>query len=132
MDIEVKENENLYRAVKRSNPDYIIGKNKVSSAMFKDESGVSVSRDGGRSEKEVISSFKDSPFWSKRLKAIGRITNKDCQDVNVYVIEDPSQNDKYHSLIFGDKNKNNITNIQALRLSDKCAIVYCDMDMSYT
>ena len=76
MDIEVKENENLYRAVKRSNPDYIIGKNKVSSAMFKDESGVSVSRDGGRSEKEVISSFKDSPFWSKRLKAIGRTAIK--------------------------------------------------------
>lgn len=132
MDIEVKENENLYRAVKRSNPDYIIGKNKVSSAMFKDEDGVSVSRDGERSEKEVINSFKDSNFWSKRLKAIGKITNKDCQDINLYVIEDPSQNDKYHSLIFGDKNKKSVTNIQALRLSDKCTIVYFDINMNYT
>ena len=64
----VLDNELLYRVIKRSRPDCINSKGEVSPALFKDKDGVSVDRDGDRTETEVISFIIENTF-PKRANA---------------------------------------------------------------
>lgn len=59
MDKTVVRSEILYRAVKRSQPDTIDEHGKPTPALFKDDNGVSVDRDGDRFEPEIIDCFKN-------------------------------------------------------------------------
>lgn len=44
---KVQKTEQLYRVVKRSQPDVLNAEGKPASALFKQDDGVSVNRDGG-------------------------------------------------------------------------------------
>ena len=83
----IQDNELLYRAVKKTDPNSFIN-DRPCAALFIDKNGVSVDRDGGRDEKEIIDSF------IKRFNRNGRTDNyiatvkilaKECRDVDCYI-----------------------------------------------
>ena len=54
---KIEDSEMLYRVVRRSDPDGFIH-GRPTAALFMDEKGVSVDRDGERCEQEIIETFK--------------------------------------------------------------------------
>lgn len=127
----IDENEKLYRAIKRSKPSWLdLG--KPSSAMFKDDDGVSVDRDGGRNLSEVID-FMETGIFKKRLKGVCCLNAKECicEPVNAYVCADATEGNPYHALIFSNENKEGLSSIQALQLADLCELVYLNEEMEW-
>ena len=59
MEETVQRHELLYRVIKRSQPDSMDEKGRPTSALFKQDNGVSVDRDGDRDEKIIIKTFKE-------------------------------------------------------------------------
>lgn len=127
----VSREEKLYRVIKRSKPDYITLSGKVSPALFKDSNGVSVDRDCGRTEEQVIDFIINVTFM-QRAKAIGEIDSSFCIDIGADVIEDPSEIDPFHANIWLDSESEETRNIQALKLADKCSIVYRNDSIDWT
>lgn len=115
--------EKLYRVIKRSKPEWLSENNTVSPALFKDPEGISVDRDGGRDESDIILFIEKS--FDGRAKAIGRVDSKICLDLGAELIADPIDNNDYHALIFLDKNDEKRRNIQALQLADSCRLIHC-------
>ena len=126
----VLDNELLYRVIKRSRPDCINSKGEVSPALFKDKDGVSVDRDGDRTETEVISFIIENTF-PKRAKAVTMVSAKLCFEIELVVEPAPSLVNPFHANIFMDADENK-RNIQALKLADNCRLVYYDPDMEWT
>jgi len=124
MNIEkVEKDELLYRAIKRSQPDAIDKKrNKVSSALFKDELGVSVDRDGKRAENIVVDSQKS--YFAKRYRGTVRVMAEICLANNMAVIPEPRDENIFHASIYQDSNKNALSQLNALKLADAAEIVY--------
>lgn len=71
MEETVQRNEMLYRVIKRSQPDSMDEKGRPTSALFKQDNGVSVDRDGSRNEKIIIKTFKER--FDKRFKGLGTV-----------------------------------------------------------
>ena len=117
MDKTIGRSEILYRVIKRSQPDTIDEHGKPTSALFKDDNGVSVDRDGGRSEPEVVDRFKNS--FGQRFKGLVRVGSDVCIDNNMAVIPDNG----YHAQIFDDFQKTPLSQLNALILADSCGIV---------
>lgn len=117
MDNTVVRSEILYRVVKRSQPDTIDEYGKPTSALFKDDNGVSVDRDGGRVEPEIIDRFKD--IFDQRFKGLVSVGADVCIDNNMAVIPDHC----YHAEIFDDFQKTPLSQLKALILADSCRIV---------
>lgn len=121
----VVRSEILYRVVKRSQPDTIDEHGKPTSALFKDDSGVSVDRDGGRSEPEVVDRFKN--FFGQRFKGLVRVGADVCIDNNMAVIPD----DGYHAEIFDDFQKTPLSQLKALILADSCRVVTFENNIAW-
>lgn len=66
----------LYRVIIRSQPDTIDNAGRPTSALFKQENGVSVDRDGERDEQDIIGAFKDR--FGKRYKGLVRVGANIC------------------------------------------------------
>ena len=64
----VTRDECLYRAVKRSQPSTIDSTGRPTSALFKQDNGVSVDRDGQRDEQLIIDTVKAN--FQKRFKGL--------------------------------------------------------------
>ena len=62
---KVEDFEVLFRAVKRTNPGFFDEKGNPLPALFLKEVGISVDRDGGREDREVIESFRK--FFAERF-----------------------------------------------------------------
>lgn len=117
MNKTVVRNEILYRMVKRSQPDTIDKYGKPTSALFKDDKGVSVDRDGGRDESEVIDRFKHD--FGPRFKGLVRVGADVCIDNDMAVIPDHD----YHAEIFDDFEKTPLSPLKALILADACKLI---------
>lgn len=117
MDKKVVGTEKLYRAVKRSQPNTIDEYGKPTSALFKDDNGVSVDRDGSRLEDEIIGCFKQR--FGPRFKALFRFGANICFDNNIAVIPDYG----YHAELFDDCQKKPLSQLKALILADSCSAV---------
>lgn len=123
MDKIVTHNEILYRAVKRSQPDAISEDGSPTSALFKQDNGVSVDRDGGRVEEEIIETFKAR--FTTRFKGLFRVGADICIDHSMAVIPADKTNE-YHAEIFDDFDKTPLSQLNALILADSAQIVtYC-------
>ena len=127
----VSQYEKLYRVIKRSKPDCITLSGKVSPALFKDANGVSVDRDCGRTEAQVID-FIINVTFVQRAKAIGEIDSSFCFDIGADVVPAPSDIDPFHANIWLDSESEEIRNIQALKLADNCNIVYRNDNIDWT
>ncbi len=90
MEATVQRNEVLYRMIKRSQPDAMDENGHLTSALFKQENSVSVDRDGGREEEEIIKKFKDR--FDKRFKGLVKVGAEVCIDINMAVIPETSNN----------------------------------------
>ena len=125
--------EILYRAIKRSQPSTVIqrkGKLRVSSALFKDENGVSVDKKMQRTEETAIQKLKD--YFSRRLKGIVKLTELDVNHANAVVIPKPSIENQYHAEIHKNHNEIMLDDIQALQLADSCQFVFFDEEKDWS
>lgn len=127
---KVDETERLYRVIKRSRPDCITASGKVSPALFKDNKGISVDRDGGRPEGVVID-FVLTETFKQRAKAIGMVYSSFCLNVGACVIPSPNKTNPFHADIWLNRDDERVRNVQALRIADNCRIVYKNDDIEW-
>lgn len=118
----------LYRVIKRSKPDTIKRRNGkiigVSSALFKDEKGVSVDQKKERTETETIDELKN--FFDKRSKGIVSLLESDVTDTEAVLIPKPSVYSPYHAEIHKSHKEILLDDVQALQLADSCNFVFLD------
>lgn len=81
---EIKNHENLYRAV-RPNKRFWKRNGKLSPAAFKDERGLSLDRDGDRIENKVIEDFRIRKFVGTLIS----LSAKQFREINVFLKPDP-------------------------------------------
>lgn len=115
--------ERLYRKVIKKPDFWKKESGKPSSAVFKDSKGVSVDRDGGRGEREIISTFH-SRFGKEHMKAIVSITAGFCKDIGTHLKYTPTEDNCYHSEIHRSPEKVTLTNAQARKIAKNCEVVY--------
>ena len=128
---DIQANEQLYRAVKRSRPDWLDGNNRPTSAMFKDADGVSVDRDGAREEPEIFSFMCENSF-PRRVKGIVRLSASECFSAGTKVEAAPSECNPYHANIFLDSCDIRKQSIQALKLARASSLVFFDEAKEWT
>lgn len=121
LDEQFNPDESLYRGVVKANWDY--EKARPSSATFKDSNGISVDRDGGRSESECIESL----LANRRWKAIAKVTVQDVLDVSAIVIYKPVvPKNIFHSEIHDSTSKLALPQSKSKKLRDLSTEVYID------
>lgn len=128
---DIQAHEQLYRAVKRSKPDWLDSNNRPTSAMFKDDGGVSVDRDGARGEPEIFN-FMCEISLPKRVKGIVRLPVSECFSAGTKVEAAPSEVNPYHANIFLDSHDIRVQNIQALKLARASRLVFFDEAKEWT
>lgn len=128
MEETVQRNEMLYRVIKRSQPDTMDNDGHPTSALFKQEDGVSVDRDGERDEQDIIRAFKDR--FGKRYKGLVRVGANICIDNNMAVIPETSSN-IYHAEIFENLERDPLGQLKALILADKSEVVTCEPEVDW-
>lgn len=70
MDTKVQKHEMLYRAIKRSKPEWLDDDGQATSYMFKDKNGNSVDRDDSRPLDEIIQFMNDGVFKKRLTKYV--------------------------------------------------------------
>jgi hypothetical protein len=92
----IADKEILYRAVPNNPIMWKFKMNRPSSAVFKDERGVSVDRDGGRNERQVIDDFNG------RMPGRGLVSikAKTCREIGTEPVARPLENNIYHAEIY--------------------------------
>lgn len=128
MNSKIEKHEMLYRAIKRSRPDWL-EEGKPTSVMFKDKDGNSVDRGDNRLLENIVQFMKDTTF-GKRLKGVVKLNAGDCMDIGVKVIAAVTENNPYHANIFIDENEE-LGSLQALMLADVSHIVYEDPKINW-
>lgn len=128
MEENVQKSELVYRAVKRSKPNWL-DQGNATPAMFKDIGGNSVDRDGKRSREEVIE-FMNSITFPKRLKGVVELRAGECMDTGVEIIPDPKVYNPYHANIFLSENEDE-ANLQALMMADMGSLIYFNSEMQW-
>ncbi|MBD3343048.1 MAG: hypothetical protein GF353_28380 [Candidatus Lokiarchaeota archaeon] len=114
---KINDKEKLYRAI---HPIFWKNDlNKPSTAAFKDSKGVSVDRDGGREEKEVIAVFdKKKPNYG-----LASITAKSCREIGTHPIPKPLDDNIYHAEIHDSEDKIRISMSKLKKIIDSIYIV---------
>ena len=125
----ISDDEFLYRAIKRSRPDWLDG-GKPTSAMYKDYGGNSVDRDGKRELSQIIDFMRNGHLFP-RVKGIVEIEAAKCLEIGTVVIAAPSDDDVFHANILLNTEDINIQNLRALQLADASRIVFEDDDMKW-
>ncbi len=127
MDKEIiHDNESLYRLNRKSYPDSWVN-GKPTAALFIDPDGLSIQRDGGRKEKDIVEKcikrFRKDP-----LTGIVKVVAGYCRKIKTCPKAINNQRDKYHAEIHNSEKDNDkqITLIKAVMLADNCDIVYHD------
>ena len=128
MEETVQRNELLYREIKRSQPDSMNEKGRPTSALFKQENGVSVDRDGERSEDVIIETFKER--FDKRFKGLVKVGADICIENDIVVIPETSSN-IYHAEIFENVNKDPLGQLKALILADQSEVVIYEPEVKW-
>ena len=128
MEETVQRNELLYRVIKRSQPDSMDDKGRPTSALFKQDNGVSVDRDGDRKEEVIIKTFKDR--FDIRFKGLIKVGANICIDNDMAVIPETSSN-VYHAEIFENENKDPLGQFSALILADNSDVVVFEPEVKW-
>lgn len=130
MGSKVQAEETLYRAIKRSKPDWLDDNNKPTSAMYKDIDGNSVDREGNRILEDVIKFMKTVTF-PNRLKGIVKISAGDCINIGAVVEEAPTRDNPFHANIFLNTEDEKLVSLRALMLADQSEVVYMNEEMKW-
>lgn len=125
----------IYRRVK-SKPLFMKD-DRPSSALFKDSNGVSVDRDAGRNEEDIIiDEERLHAFYTKELsaeeirergeelRAIVKLTDSQCDSVEACVIPDPIHGEnEFHALLQKSETEIQLTKSQAKSLAKLATVV---------
>ena len=125
----VTRDECLYRAVKRSQPSTIDSTGRPTSALFKQDNGVSVDRGGQRDEQLIIDTVKAN--FQKRFKGLVSVGADICIDNSMAVIPAPSSSNIYHAEIFENEQKSPLSQLKALILADSAKVVVLDNSVEW-
>lgn len=129
--MEINEEEHLYRAVKRSKKNCLDG-DRVTSALYKyDRLGISVDRDGGRDTDDIIVFMRNNPSLYPRVKGIAELTARDCFSAGATVKANPTIENKYHANIFLDESDSHKQSLQALQLADASTLIFFDENIEW-
>lgn len=115
---EVNDSEFLYRGVVVQNWDF--ENNRPSSATFKDSLGVSVDRDGGRSDKDCI----DQIMQVKDFQAICKVITSDVRSLGAEVFYRPVEGNIYHSEIHDSHERVQMRGKKPKVLREKSSVVF--------
>ena len=108
--------------VRKSDPNGFID-GKPTAALFIDQRGTSVDRDGGREELEIIHSFhKRFDKWNDYNKAV-KIGAGTCRAIGTYPNPTGNARNKYHAEIWESENEQVISLLKAIRLAAECKMV---------
>ncbi len=132
MESKIKENELLYRAIKRSRRDWLDNEGKPTPAMYKDEGGNSVDRDGKRDEDSIINFMKEGIFKG-RLKGVVKLYAKECMNepYAVKIKSAPTKENPYHANIILNEENLFICDLQALKLADISTVIFINQNMEW-
>lgn len=112
-DSEITNNEILYRAIPNQPNFWNEIENRPTSALFKDAKGVSVDRDGERTEDEILSKL----LQCRKDYGAGKIAAEICNSIDLYLKPDKRPENDYHALILASEDKIQISNGKARKLS---------------
>ena len=119
----ILDEEVLYRAVLSSYPNAIVN-GKATPALFMDNGGASVERDGEREEFEIIEVLKQRFFRRENCyKAAAKISAKDCRSVNTFPIATGNVKNVYHAEIHDSEHIKPIGLVKAIQLASLCEIL---------
>lgn len=126
--------DEFYRAIKRSQPSVICQDGSISSALFKNEDtvgnpGISVDCQDGRSREEAICFLQQ--FFAARLKAAVSVLQQDISACGALVFRSPSSSNPHHAEIFKNESKEHISNLQAFHLARQCKLCYFAADIGW-
>ena len=119
---KIEDNEMLYRVVRKSYPDSFID-GKPTAALFIDSKGVSVDRDGGRTEDQIVNSFKDRFERYDDFGHAVKISAGTCRKIGTYPNPVGNKKNKYHAEIHEAENEVQISFLKAIKLANECQIV---------
>ncbi len=122
LDSHIADDERLYRVIKNIPSWWNYKRNKPSTAAFKDSNGISVDREGDRSNENCIKSLESR--FRRYLKAIVSLTGRECRNCDTYPLYSPSRKNNYHSLIHDGPETIEISSTKAFNL---CNIVRIDV-----
>lgn len=117
--------EKLYRNVIDGNPNVWDDEHqRPSSAIFKDSRGVSVDRDGKRSQQDIIQTIIERFSSKKGTYAIVYLSAEECREENVCPEADPIKDNEYHALIIDSPGNIRLDPKKARALAKKARIAY--------
>src|SRR5690625_3134782 len=119
----IEKHEQLYRKVIMKPNFWKKDLGKPSSAVFKDSKGVSVDRDGERSECDITETFKER-FGAENMKAIVAITAEFCYEIDTHLVYSPTEDNKYHAEIHASVDKIPLGTSKARKLAKECTIIW--------
>ncbi|MEX2567938.1 MAG: hypothetical protein WD431_18470 [Cyclobacteriaceae bacterium] len=115
---EVDDNEFLFRGVVDKNWDF--ENDRPTSATFKDSKGVSVDRDGGRTEKECINKIN----LVADFHAVCKVRTKDVRKLSAIVLYKPIDENKFHSEIHDSLERIQMRGKKPSRIREKSIVVF--------
>ena len=117
MDLDnITDSEILYRMVKKSDPDGFIN-GKPTAALFMDENGASVDRDGGRTEEDIIEKFKWRFRKKDDYKTAVKISAGECRSVETFPNPIGNHKNQYHAEIWDSEEQQLISLFMAIKLA---------------
>ena len=123
MDLNKIENsEMLYRAVRQSDPDAFID-GKPTPALFMDSKGVSVDRDGGRFETEIIENFRWRFRKRNDYKTAVKVSAGACRTIGTFPVPTGNHRNCYHAEIWESESIKPISLLKAIQLFSACQVV---------
>ena len=119
---KIDDDEMLYRVVRKSYPDSFID-GKPTAALFIDPGGVSVDRDGGRTDEQVIDTFKNRFKKNDDYGHSVKIKASTCRKIGTYPNPVGNKRNKYHAEIHESESEVQISFLKALRLANECQVI---------
>lgn len=116
-DSEIQDNEVLFRAI---HPSFWNNEeNKPTSALFKDRKGVSVDRDGNRSQEDSVSFL----LTGRENYGVGNLNAGEARNLDTFLKPDSLPENRFHSLILDSETKVELTSRKAKSLSRMINII---------
>lgn len=113
--------ENLYRSILLID-DLVWDEEfyRPSPAVFKDKSGLSVIKRGGRTEEYTINALREK---LPSTRAVAKISVQSCLEVRTYPLDKPTRNDPYHAEIWNSETEKLIESSKRYELARRAKII---------
>lgn len=114
----IEDGEVLYRAALTTMPTSFDEDGGVLPAIFMDEKGASVERNGERDEQTVLDVLKDK--FLHKIIGVVKITAGECRTCETYPIATHNSSNKYHAEVHDSPTQKEIHILKAMQLAETC------------